>query len=134
MCLNNLVKAEGFADLDVPGARCDLLDQISERRPYEIFQFTGVGCKADRSRDRLHWSEIVEGPFVTDNAGHGNDAALFGAPQRIFQPCRAHEFEDFVDPVRVANLSAMPTTTDAGQLIRPLARSLRRQRAPNLYD
>ena len=33
MRLNDFVKVEGFADLDVQCAHCDLLDQILERRP-----------------------------------------------------------------------------------------------------
>ncbi len=79
MRLNNLVKVEGFADLDVQRIDGDLLDQFFERRPHEIFRFAGIARKADRSGDRLHWSEIVERPFVADNAGHANDAALFSA-------------------------------------------------------
>src|SRR5260221_13641496 len=79
MGVSDLVEVEGFADMDVQCARCDLLDQILERRPHEIFRFAGIGGQADRSRDSLHWREIVEGPFVADNAGHANDAALLGA-------------------------------------------------------
>ena len=79
MGLSDLVEVEGFADLDVQCARCDLLDQLLERRPHEIFRFAGIGGQADRRRDSLHWGEIVEGPFVADNAGHANYAALLGA-------------------------------------------------------
>src|SRR5712692_9585838 len=75
------VEVEGFADLDAQCARSDLLDQILERRPHEIFRFASIGGQADRSRDSLHWGEIVEGPFVADNTGHANDAALLGATQ-----------------------------------------------------
>src|SRR6266404_4447174 len=79
MGLSDLVKLEGFAHLDVQCTCCDLLDQVLERGPHEIFRFASVGGQADRRRDSLHWGEVVEGPFVTDNAGHANDAALFGA-------------------------------------------------------
>src|SRR5467141_1850812 len=100
MRLNDLVKVEGFADLDVQRTRGDLLDQFFERRPHEIIRFARIARKADRSGDRLHWGEIVERPFVADNAGHANDAALFGATQRVFQRRGAHEFEHLVDPFR----------------------------------
>src|ERR1700693_1766245 len=79
MGLSYLVEVEGFADLDVQCASCDLLDQILERCPHEIFRFASIGGQADRSRDSFHWGEIVKGPFVADNAGHANDAALLGA-------------------------------------------------------
>src|SRR5216684_2709639 len=79
MGLSYLVEMEGLADLHVQCARCDLLDQILERSPHEIFRFANIGGQADRSRDSFHWGEIVEGPFVADNAGHANDAALLGA-------------------------------------------------------
>src|SRR5216684_6165744 len=85
MRLSDLVEVEGLADLDVQCACCDLLDQILERRPHEIFRFACIGGQADRSGDSLHWGEIVEGPFVTDNAGHANDAALLGAAQRVLE-------------------------------------------------
>src|SRR5580700_248172 len=100
MGLSDLVEVEGFADLDVQCASCDLLDQILERCPHEIVRFASIGGQIDRSWNSLHWSEIVEGPFVADNAGHTNDAALFGAAQRVFECRRAHQFEDFVDSLR----------------------------------
>ncbi len=79
MGLNDLVEVESFADLDVQCARCDFLDQILERHPHEIFRFSSIGGQADRGRDSLHWGEVVERPFVADNARHANDAALLGA-------------------------------------------------------
>src|SRR5260370_32610682 len=79
MGLSDLVEVEGFADLDAQCAPSDLLDQILERRPHEIFRFASIGGQADRSRDSLHCGEIVEGPFVADHAGHANYAALLGA-------------------------------------------------------
>src|SRR5258708_8825335 len=79
MGLSDLVEVEGFADLDAQCARSDLLDQILERRAHEIFRFASIGGQADRSRDSLHWGDIVEGPFVADNAGHATDAAPLGA-------------------------------------------------------
>src|ERR1700675_2858189 len=63
MGLSDLVEVESFADLDVLCARCDLLDQIIERRPHEIFRFASIGGQANGSRDSLHWGEIVEGHF-----------------------------------------------------------------------
>src|ERR1700716_3562645 len=75
MGLSDLVEVKGFADLDVQCARSDLLNQILERRPHEIFRFASIGGQADCSRDSHHWGEIVEGPFVADNAGHAHDAA-----------------------------------------------------------
>src|SRR6267378_5919535 len=68
MRLNDLVKVGDPADLDVQRARRDLLDQFFERRPHEIFRFAGIGGQADRRRNRLHWSKIVERPFVANNA------------------------------------------------------------------
>src|SRR5712671_3704498 len=100
MGLSDLVEVEGFADLDAQCARSDLLDQILERRPHEIFRFASIGGQADRSRDSLHWGEIVEGPFVADNAGHAYDAALLGATQRVFERSCAHQFKHFVDSLR----------------------------------
>src|ERR1700675_854281 len=79
MRLNDFVKVEGFADLDVQRTRGDLLDQFFERCPHEIIRFAGIARKADRSGDRFHWGEIVERPFVADNAGHATDATLLGA-------------------------------------------------------
>src|SRR5216684_4864077 len=76
MGLSDLVEVEGFADLDVQCARYDVLDQILERRPHEIFRFARIGGQADRSRASLPWGEIVAGTFVADTAGHANDAAL----------------------------------------------------------
>src|ERR1700721_2265184 len=55
MRVNDLLKVEGFADLDVHRTRSDLLDQFFERRPHEIFRVAGIARKADRSGDRLHW-------------------------------------------------------------------------------
>jgi hypothetical protein len=46
MGLSDLVELEGLADLDVQCARCDLLDQILERRPHEIFRFASIGGQA----------------------------------------------------------------------------------------
>src|SRR5260370_5011338 len=57
MGLSDLVEVEGFADLDVQCARCDLPDQILERRPHEIVRFASIGGQADRRRDILHWGE-----------------------------------------------------------------------------
>jgi|SRR5580704_6299390 hypothetical protein len=48
MGLSDLVEVEGFADLDMQCARCDLLDQILEQRPHEIFRFASIGGEADR--------------------------------------------------------------------------------------
>src|SRR5260370_26017479 len=95
MGLSDLVEVEGFPDLDVQCARCDLLDQILERCPHEIFRFASIGGQAARSRDSLHWGEIVEGPFVPDNAGHANDAALLAATHRVFERSSAHQFKHF---------------------------------------
>src|SRR5713226_8855996 len=99
MSLSDLVEMEGFADLDAQCASSDFLDQMLERRAHEIFRFASIGGQADRSRDSLHWGEIVEGPFVADNTGHANDAALLGATQRVFERCGAHQFEHLVDPL-----------------------------------
>src|SRR5260370_42432170 len=62
MGLSDLVEVEGFAALDVQCARCDLLDQILQRCPHEIFRFASIGGQADRSRDSLHWAGIGSGP------------------------------------------------------------------------
>jgi hypothetical protein len=68
------------ADLGVQRARRDLLDQILERRPHEIFQFAGIGGQADRSGNRLHWAEIVERPFVADQSGREDRGADLATP------------------------------------------------------
>jgi hypothetical protein len=83
MRLRDLVKVEGPADLGVQRARRDLLDQILERRPHEIFQFAGIGGQADRSGNRLHWAEIVERPFVADQSGREDRGADLAAAQRV---------------------------------------------------
>src|SRR5258708_26047278 len=65
--LSDLVEAEGFADLDAQCARSDLLDQLLEQRPHEIFRFASIGGQAHRSQDSLHYREIVVRPFLDDN-------------------------------------------------------------------
>src|SRR5580704_18147625 len=79
MCLDDLLKTENFADLDAQCIRSDLFNQILKRRPHVIFRFAGIGGQADRTRYRLHWGKIIEGPFVADDPSHAHDAVLFGA-------------------------------------------------------
>lgn len=100
MRLDDLVEMENLAELDVQGTRCDLIDQFLKGRPHEVFRFSGIGGQADRGRDRIHGSEILERPFIADYASHANDPTLFGAAERIFQRRRAHQFEHLVDGSR----------------------------------
>jgi hypothetical protein len=61
MRLNNLVKVEGLADLNLQCTRADLLDQFVERCAHEVFGFTRIGRQTDRRRNRFHWG----GPMIT---------------------------------------------------------------------
>jgi hypothetical protein len=56
MRVNDPVKVEGPANLDLPRARRDLLD--------EFFRIAGICRETDGSRDRLHGREVVERPFL----------------------------------------------------------------------
>src|SRR5258708_24567562 len=79
MRLDDFVEVEGLANLDVQCGPCDLIDQFLKGCPHEVFRFSGIGGQADRSRDRVHGSEILERPFIADYASHANDPTLFGA-------------------------------------------------------
>ena len=93
----NLVEVKDFADLDAQFSCSDLLGQFVERRAHEILRFAVIAGQVDCARNRLHWSEIIEGPFVADDAGHADDATLPGAEERIFQSRGAYQFQDLVD-------------------------------------
>src|SRR5271170_2571005 len=97
MRLNDFIKVEGPANLNVQRALRDLLDQFLEWHPHEVLRLAGITGKVDRGRDLLHRSKVVERPFVSDDAGHADDSVLFGAAQRVLEGRRADEFEHFVD-------------------------------------
>src|SRR5258708_37778581 len=100
MRLDDFVEVESLANLDVQWAPCDLIDQFLKGGPHEVFRFSGIGGQADRSRDRVHGSEILERPFIADYASHANAPTLFGAAVRLFQRRLAHQFEHLVDAPR----------------------------------
>jgi hypothetical protein len=60
MRLNNLVKVEDLADLNLQCARGDLFYQFIEGCAHEVVGFTCIGRQTDRRRNRLHWGERVE--------------------------------------------------------------------------
>src|ERR1700688_780805 len=100
VCLNDLVKVEDLANLSMERPGSDLLNEVLQRHPHEVFRFACIRCQADRSGYRVHRGKILERPFVPDDPGHAHDAALLNAPQRIFQCRCADQFEHLVDTVR----------------------------------
>ena len=57
-----------------------------------------MGFRARHSRRPRSFIYVDKGPLVVDDPGHTDDAALFGAAQRILERCRAYELEHFVKP------------------------------------
>jgi hypothetical protein len=78
MRLNDFVEAKYFANLDVQGARRNLLEQILKRHPHEVFRFANIRYQANRGGYRLHGSAILEGPFVPNDPGHAHDCRRLG--------------------------------------------------------
>src|SRR5580692_2863935 len=97
MGFDNLVQMESLAYLNAKRACLNLLGKVIERRPHKVFRLAGVDCQANPCGDYVHWRELIEGPLVSDDAGHADDAAPFWATERVFECRRANHLEYLVD-------------------------------------
>ena len=73
---------------------------VALRPAREVFSLTSIGGQGDRRGNRLHRSEIVARPLVSNDAGDTNNAILLSAAESVPECGGPNQVEDLVDSPR----------------------------------